>query len=121
MTKENGPPAANTGEHHKVVEELMAAIHSEPVQGFLIALRDIQPAERKVILDKVLTGPPEMRIRLDLPPGVHIARRFAGGPASEFAISKRAASGSLITVFVSLEPAAEHGFHEVIPWQLSEN
>jgi hypothetical protein len=121
MTNENRPPAARAGEHREVVEELTAAIHSEPVQRFLIALRDIEPVEREAILDQVLTGPPEMRVHLDLPPGVHIARRFAGGPASEFALSKRAASGSLVTVFVNLEPAAGHAFHEVIPWQLSEN
>jgi hypothetical protein len=121
MTGENGLPRAKIGEHRKVVEELTAAIHSEPVQGFLLALRDIPPAERDAILDKVLTGPPEMRIHLDLPPGVHIARRFAGGPPSEFAISKQAASGSLVTVFVKLEPTAQRAFHEVIPWQVSDN
>lgn len=121
MTDENGRPAGKAGEHREVVEELTAALRSEPVQRFLLGLRDIEPAEREAILDQVLTGPPEMRVRLDLPPGVHIARRFAGGPAAEFAISKRAASGSLVTVFVNLEPAAERAFHELIPWQLSEN
>ncbi len=121
MTNENGLSAAKAGEHREVVEELTAAIHSEPVQQFLTALRDIEPAERQATLDKVLTGPPEMRVSLDLPPGVQIARRFAGGPVSEFAISKRGPSGSLVTIFVQLEPASEHEFHEVIPWQLSEN
>jgi hypothetical protein len=121
MTNERGLPAAKAREHREAVEELTAVIHSEPVQRFLIALRDIQAAEREAVLDKALTGPPEMRVHLELPPGIRIARRFAGGPPSEFAISKRAASGSLVTVFVKLEPAAEREFHEVIPWQLSEN
>ncbi len=109
--------------HQAAVDELMRALHSERVQRFLNALREIDDAERRVILDKVLTGPPSMRIDLGLPPEIQISRRFVGGPASEFAVSKRAKeTGALVTIFVSLAPSADGpAFRQILPWHPSEN
>jgi hypothetical protein len=121
MTDDNGRRAANSEEHRALVEELQAAISSERVQAFLDALQGIEVTERDAILDKVLSGPPSMRVDLGLPPDIQIARRFVGGPVSEFAVSKRARSGALVTIFVKLSQSSQREFRQVIPWHPSEN
>ena len=84
MTKENGLPGAKTGEHREVVEALTAAIHSEPVQKFLIALRDIEPAERLGVRDFQAGGQRLARHRLCQPGASRQARIPPGHPVATF-------------------------------------
>jgi hypothetical protein len=116
-----GPGAVET--HKAVADELLTALNSEPVQRFLTALKDIDDLERQAILDQVLTGPASMRVDLGLPRELQIARRFVGGPTSEFAISKRAPeTGALVTIFVTLSPSADGPtVRQVLPWNHGAN
>ena len=104
------------------IDELTAVVNSEPVLRFVTALRGLSAAERAEICDRVLTGPPSMRLNLGLPPGVELHRRMTGGPDCEFAVSKRDPStGALVTIFITLSPSPDRVIRRVLPLAGGEN
>lgn len=104
------------------IDELAAVVNSESVQRFVTALSGLSQAERTEICDRVLLGPPSMRLDLGLPPGVELHRRMTGGPDCEFAVSKRdPATGALVTVFITLSPSSDRVVRRILPMAGGEN
>ena len=104
------------------IDELTAAVNSEPVRRFVGALAGMSADERTEICDRVLTGPPALRVDLGLPPGMELRRRMVGGPDCEFVLSKRdSLTGMLVSVFITLSPSPERVVRQVLPLAGEEN
>jgi len=115
----DGSAGSRFPEHEVVLDELLAAVASEPFQRFLGAIRSMPDGERGEVLEIALAGSDTERLDLGLPAGMQLTRRpFGDGTTADFALSRRAPStGALISVFVDVSPEERgpRGFRPVPP------